>query len=143
MEEIVQADILLYYIDFVDGSKFGEIARWSAGKHSNAVQLLRYNSHICYVFNINALFKAYSCPSSDEFISRAPNLKRHLISCTERVEHVILENVYQLQETPFDKPDPFSILYSDDQKLFKNMAKFDFNLARLKVNLCAGRQILG
>ena len=36
------------------------------------------------------------------------------------------ENMYQLRETLFDKIDSFSIPYSDDQKLFKNMAIFDF-----------------
>ena len=36
------------------------------------------------------------------------------------------ENVYQLQETMFHKLHLFNILYSDEQKLFTNMAIFDF-----------------
>ena len=49
VEDIVQADFFLYDIDIVDGSMIGEVDRWNVGKHSNTVQLLRYDSHICYV----------------------------------------------------------------------------------------------
>ena len=35
-------------------------------------------------------------------------------------------NVYQLLERLIDKLDSFRIPYSDDQKLFENMAIFDF-----------------
>ena len=57
VEDIVQESIFLYDIDIVDGSTFWELARRSVGQHSNSVQLLRCNSYICYVSNINALFK--------------------------------------------------------------------------------------
>ena len=56
------------------------------------------------------------------------NLDQHLITCKERVEHPFPTNVYQLRETLFDKVDSFNVPHSDDQKLFKNMAKFDFEL---------------
>ena len=36
------------------------------------------------------------------------------------------KNVYQLRETLFDKLDSFYIQYTVDQKLFKNLAVFDF-----------------
>ena len=83
VEDIVRADIFFYDIDFVDGSMIGELAWRSVGKHSNTVRLVRFNSHICSVSNISALFKAYRCPSCDEFISRAPNLERHLTTSKE------------------------------------------------------------
>ena len=35
-------------------------------------------------------------------------------------------NVYQLRETLFDKLDSFGIQYTDNQKLFTNLAVFDF-----------------
>ena len=34
--------------------------------------------------------------------------------------------MYQLRETLFDKLDSFGIQYTDDQKLFTNLAVFDF-----------------
>ena len=35
--------------------------------------------------------------------------------------------MYQLRETLFDKLDSFNIQYTDDQKLFNNLAVFDFD----------------
>ena len=78
VENIVRADIYFNDIDIVDGSMIGELARRSVGKHSNTVRLLRYNKHICHVSDINTLFKAYRCPSCDEFIKEAYDLKQHL-----------------------------------------------------------------
>ena len=48
-----------------------------------------------------------------------------MVRCSERVKHIYPKNVYQLQETLFDKLDSFDIQYTDDQKLFKNIAVFD------------------
>ena len=75
---------------------------------------------------MNALFKAYRCPSYEKFINKAGNLERHLTTFKERIKHVFPKNVYQLREILFDKLDSFKIPYSDDQELFKNMAIFDF-----------------
>ena len=61
VEDIVQADIFFYEIYLVAGSVIGELARSSGGKYSNAVRLLSVNSPVCYVYIINALFKAYHC----------------------------------------------------------------------------------
>ena len=76
--------------------------------------------------NINALFKAFRCPTCDTFFQKTGNLERHLVRCSERVKHIYPKNVYQLQETLFDKLDSFGIQYTDDQKLFTNLAVFDF-----------------
>ena len=102
-----------------------ELARRSVGKLSNTVRLLRYNSQVCYFLDINVRFKAYRCPSYDAFFNRAPILERHLTTCSERVEHVYPNNMYQLRETLFDKLDSFGIPYMDNQKLFSNMAILD------------------
>ena len=48
-----------------------------------------------------------------------------MLKCNERVKHIYPMNVYQLRETLFDKLDSFDIQYTDDQKLFKNLAVFD------------------
>ena len=49
-----------------------------------------------------------------------------MVKCCERVKHIYPNNVYQLRETLFDKLDSFGIQYTDDQKLFTNLAVFDF-----------------
>ena len=90
------------------------------------VKLLRYNNHICYVNNINELFKAFRCTTCDTFFSKTGNLERHLATCSDRVKHIYPKNVYELRETLFEKLDAFNIPYRNEQKLFKNLAIFDF-----------------
>ena len=125
VEDILGINIFIYDIDYIDGAMIGELARRSIKEFEKNVQLIRYNSHICYVDNINALFKSFRCPTCDTFFQKTGNLERHLVRCSERVKHIYPKNVYQLRETLFDKLDSLDIQYTDDQKLFKNLAVFD------------------
>ena len=90
------------------------------------INSLRYNNHICYVDDIKALFKRLRCPSCYTFIQRAGNFKRHVKTRKDRVQHIYPKSVYTLREILFDKLVGFGISYNDDQKLFKNLATFDF-----------------
>ena len=85
VEAFDRVDFFLYDFDISNGSMIGELARRSVGKHSNTVRLLRYIRHICYVFDINALFKAYRCPSCHDFIKTVQYQDRHLTTCKERL----------------------------------------------------------
>ena len=85
VEDLLQLNIFLYDIDFVDGELIGELCRRSIQKYENSVKLLRYNNHICYVNNINALFKAFRCTRCDTFFSKTGNMERHLVTCSDRV----------------------------------------------------------
>ena len=76
--------------------------------------------------NINAVFQIFRCPNCDIFFSRAFNLERHLTTCSERLKDIYRRNVYQIRETLFDKLDSSGIKYTSEEKLFKNLAKFDF-----------------
>ena len=118
--------ILLYDKDFVDGNIVGELAKRSVQEDKNTVRLLRYNNHICYVNNVNAVFQNFRCPNCDTFFNRTFNLEQHLTTCSERVTNVYPTNVYQIRETLFDKLDSFGINYTREQKLLKNLAIFDF-----------------
>ena len=117
VEDLLTLNILLYDIDYVDEDIIRELARRSAQKKNNTVRLLRYNNHICYVSNINAVFQSFRCPNFDTFFSRTFNL--------ERVKNVYPRYVYQIQETLFDKVGSFGIKYTSQQKLFRNLAIFD------------------
>ena len=125
VEDIVRINTLIYDVDLDDGAMFGELARRNIKRYKKNVQLIRYNSHICHVDNIHALFK--SCDTSCvTFFQKTGNLERHLVRCRELVKHIYPKNVYQLRETLFDKPDSFVIQYTDDRKLFINLVVFDF-----------------
>ena len=110
----------------MDENIIGEFARRNAQKYENTVRLLRYSNHKCYVNNINAVFRSFRCPTCDILFNRTFHLERHLTTCIERVENVYLRNVYQIRETLFDMLDSFGIKYTSEQKLFKNLAIFDF-----------------
>ena len=88
VEDLLQLNIFLYDIDFVDGDLIGELARRSIQKYENSVKLLRYNNQICYVNNINVLFKAFRCTTCDKFFTRTGYLERRLVTCSERVKHI-------------------------------------------------------
>ena len=126
VEDIVVINIFIYDIDLIEGAMVGKLARRSIRKYEKDVQLKRYYSHICYLHNIHALFKAFRCPTCDRFFQKTGNSERHLARCSERVKHIYPKNVYQLRETLFDLLDSFDIQYTDDQKLFSNLAVFDF-----------------
>ena len=70
VEDRLTLNILLYDIDIVDGNIVEELARRSVQKYENNVRLLRYNNHICYVSNINAVFQAFGCPNCDIFLTK-------------------------------------------------------------------------
>ena len=127
VEDLLTLKILLYVIDILDGNIIGELARRSVQKYENTERLLRYNNHIFYVSNINAVYRAsFRCPICYTFFNRTFNWERHLTTCSERVKNVYPRNVYQIRETLFDKLDSFCINNTSEQKLFKNIAIFDF-----------------
>ena len=114
VEDLLQLNIFLYDIDFVDGDLIRELARRSIQKFENTVKLVRYNNHICYV-NINKLFKAFRCTTCDTFFSKTGNLEQHLVTCSDHVKHIYPKNVYELRGTLLEKLDAFNIPYKKDQ----------------------------
>ena len=132
VEDLMQLNIFLYDIDFVDGELIGELCRRSIQKYEKSVKLLRSNNHICYVSNIDALFKAFRCTTSDTFFSKTGNLERRLVTCSDRVKHIYPKNAYELRKTLFEQLDAFNISYKNEQKLFKSLAIFDFEFICVK-----------
>ena len=126
VEDIVGINIFIYDINLIEGAMVGDFARRSIKKYGKNVQLVRYNSHICYVDKINALFQAFRCSTCDTYFQKAGKLEHHLVRCIERVKHKNPKNAYQLREMLFDKLDSFDTQYTDDQNLFDNLAVFHF-----------------
>ena len=126
VEDLLTINILLYDIDILDSNIIGKLARRNVQNYEYTVRLLRFNNHICYVNNINAVFQSFRCPNCDTFFNRTFSKERHLTTCSERVKNVYPRNVYQIRETLFDKLDSFGINYTSEQKLFKNLTIVDF-----------------
>ena len=74
-EDLLALNILLEYLDNVDGSIIGELAGRNLQKYEKTFRLLKYNNHICYVSNINAAFQHFRCPNCDTFRNRTFNLE--------------------------------------------------------------------
>ena len=55
-----------------------------------------------------------------------------MVSCRERVKHIYLKSVYELRETLFENLEAFIIPYRNEQKLFKNLAIFEFESICIK-----------
>ena len=62
----------------------------------------------------------------DHFDVRVGNWETLPITCKERVKFLFPKNAYQLREILFEKLDPFALLYTDEEKLKRFMAVFNF-----------------
>ena len=98
VEDLLQLNMFLYDIHFADGELIGELYQGSIQMYGKSVKLLRYNSHVCYVNNIKALFKTFRCTTCDTFFSKTGKLERHLVTCGDRVNHIYPKNVYELRD---------------------------------------------
>ena len=98
VEDLQTLNIVLYDIDIVDGKVIGELARRSEQQYENTVRLLRYNNHISYVNNTNAVFQSFRCPNCDTSFNKTFILELHLTTCGKRMKNVYPKNVYQTQE---------------------------------------------
>ena len=126
VEELLILNILLYDKNFVKENTVRELSRRSVQNYETTVRLLRYNNHIFYVNNINAIFQSFRCPDCDTLLKRTFNLQQHLITCTERVKNVYPRNVYQIRETLLGKLDSSGINYTSELKRFRSLALFNF-----------------
>ena len=126
MEDLLHFNIFLYDIDFVDRELIGEMCRRSIQNIEKSLKRLQCNNHICYVNNINALSKTLRFNTCDTFLSKTGNLERHLVTCGDCVKHIYPRNVDELREPLLEKLDAFNIPSRIEQKVFKNLAKFDF-----------------
>ena len=91
VEEMLKLKIFHYDIDLVDGELTGELARRSIQKFEKSVRLIRYNNHICYVSDMNSVFKCFCCSTCDTIFSKTGNLEQHLITCSASQAHLCKE----------------------------------------------------
>ena len=140
-EDLLFLNILLYDIDTVDGNIIRELARRSVQKYDNTLRLLRYNNHIRYLNNINAVFQSFRCSNCDTFFNKTFNLERNLTTCSKRVKHVYPRNVYQIRETLFDKLHSLGVKYTSEKLTQchnqRENARFDMSQGDCDSESCA------
>ena len=126
VEDLLTFNVIFYDLDFVDENLFKKLPWWCVRKHENAVQPVRCKKHICYMSNINGVCQSFRCPNCDTYFEGASNLEQHLTICSERVKIVYPKNVYQIRGTLFDQRDSLGLRHTSEQKIFENLALFDF-----------------
>ena len=109
-----------------EGEYVGELARRSIGNFEKTVKLLRFNNQIIHTIDIDPFFECFRCPSCDTFFHNSDHFNKHLIRCKDRVHYIYPKNAYILRETIFEKLDGCNIPYTEEHKLFRNVAIFDF-----------------
>ena len=57
VERLAEVNILVYDLEVSNGGNIGELAERSLRRFNSAATLLRYNNHICYVTDVNKVFK--------------------------------------------------------------------------------------
>ena len=126
VERMAEVNILVYDIEASDGGIIGELAERSLRRFNSTATLLRYNNPICYVTDVNKVFKSFRCSTCNIFFTKSSNLQRCLRKCEELPKKIYPKSVYQLQETPFDKLRAFDIEVAEGDTLFNIFAVFDF-----------------
>ena len=118
--------ISLYDFDIQEGEYVGELARRNIGRLYKTVKLLRFNNHTYHTNDIDSFFKCFRCPSCDTFFKRSEFPNKHLLRNKDRVKHIHPKNVYELRKSLSEKLEGFIFPVSEDNKLFNNLAIFDF-----------------
>ena len=126
VERLAEVKILVFDTEVSDSGNIGELAERSLRRFNSTATLLRYNNHICYVTDVNKVFKTFRCSTCNFFFTRRSNLQRHMLKCEELVKNIFPKSIYQLRETLFDKLRAFDIEVADGDTLFNNFAVFDF-----------------
>ena len=126
LEDVIEANIDIYSIEYVDNVLVGSISRRSVGRHATTYSLLRYDNHICYTHDIKRVLKKFRCQSCDRFFGTSWNLQRHEKTCDDRIKHKYPKSVYALKRTIFERMEDCGIAVPETLRLCDSFAVFDF-----------------
>ena len=123
---LAEVIILVYDIEVSDVGIIGELYERSLQRFNSTAILLRYNNHICYVTDVNKVFKPFRCSTCNTFFMRSSNLRSRMPECEELVKNFYPKSVYHLWENFCDKLRAFDIEVAESDTLFNDFAVFDF-----------------
>ena len=126
VEEIVQRIIFIKNFNIQEGDYVGKLAQKVLGKFAKTVGLMSFNNHIFHTNDINSFLKCSPCPNCDIFFHTSGHFNQHLLRSKDRVRQNYPDNVYELRENLFEKLEEFNLPISEENKLFNNLAIFDF-----------------
>ena len=122
----MQKNYFTYDFDIQEGEYVRNQSRRIIGRFDKTVKLLRFNNHVIHTNDIDSFFKYFECPSCDILFEKFHNFNKYLLRCKDRVRHVYPKNGYELHNTLFEKLEESNLPISEDNKLFNNLAIFDF-----------------
>ena len=125
VEDLLQLIIFLYDIDFVDGELIGELCRRSVQKYERGVKICATTITFATSTTSTHCYKR-SCVLRVTHFSQRRGIWNHICFFVVIVLSIYPNNVCKPRKTRFEKLDAFSIPYRNEQKLFKNLAIFDF-----------------
>ena len=127
VEDLAGSNIVVYSCDReYEGHLVGMVSRRSLNKYTKTLNLLRYDKHVCYNRDPEAVFQKYRCPNCDPFFRKPSYLERHPMSCDERVKHSYPGGLYFIKKTIFDEPEGIGIAGTPENRLFKHLVIFEF-----------------
>ena len=111
---------------FLNNSEEGDVSKLQ-GVHLNDIPKVEDLLQLkIFLYDIDCLGGELIGELCRRSTQKTGNLERHSVTCSDCVKHIYPKNVYELRETLFEKLDAFNIPYKNEQKLFKNLAIFDF-----------------
>ena len=70
VERLAEVNVLVYDIEVSDGGNIRELAERSLQRFDSTAIFLRYNNHICFVTDVNKVFKSFRCSTCNTFFHK-------------------------------------------------------------------------
>ena len=88
VERLAEVNVLVNDIHVTEDGLIGEHAEQPLRTFSSTANLLYYNIHICYVTDVNKVFKWFRCPTCEKNFRRSSNLQRYILKYEKLVRNI-------------------------------------------------------
>ena len=80
----------------MEGESIGVLVSWRVQKCDHTLLLLKWNINAMPIKDFDDIFKAYRCPTFEKIFTKKFACQRHLMGCSELLEHFYAINVCQI-----------------------------------------------